>query len=78
MRCKVTINQRGVITIPVRMRRSFGIRSEDELIIEQTEEGLLIRPAFTLPIEVYSEERIDEFESESKKIGKLLSSKKSE
>lgn len=72
MQNKVTINDRGVITIPARMREAFGLKANDELIIEDTEAGLLIRPAFSVPIEVYTEARIKEFASDEDAIGKLL------
>jgi len=69
---RITINERGVITIPARMRALFGIKAQDELIIENTDEGLLLRPAFSVPIEMYSEERINEFTSDEDAIGKIL------
>ncbi len=72
MQSKVTINARGVITVPAKMRKAFGIKANDELIIESTEHGLLLRPAFSVPIEVYTEERISEFGSDENAIGKIL------
>jgi AbrB family looped-hinge helix DNA binding protein len=75
MQTKVTINDRGVITIPAKMRKALGIQSDDELIIEDTEAGLLLRPAFSVPIEIYSEKRIAEFASDEDAIGKLLEKK---
>jgi hypothetical protein len=33
--------------------------------LEETPEGILIRPAVAFPIEIYSEERIKEFEQEN-------------
>jgi antitoxin PrlF len=74
MKRKVTINERGVLTIPAKMRETFGIKANDELIIEDTEEGLLLRPAFSVPVEIYTEDRIKEFASDEEAIGKLLSS----
>ena len=72
MQNKVTINERGVITIPARMREAFGIKANDELIIEDTEQGLLLRPAVSVPIEIYTEQRIKEFAGDEEAIGKLL------
>ena len=69
---RITINERGVITIPAKMRALFGIKGQDELIIENTDEGLLLRPVFSVPIEMYSEERIAEFASEEDAIGEIL------
>ncbi|MCA9303425.1 MAG: AbrB/MazE/SpoVT family DNA-binding domain-containing protein [Phycisphaerales bacterium] len=72
MLSRITINDRGAITIPARMRALFGIKAQDELIIENTDEGLLLRPAFSVPIEMYSEERIEEFASGEDAIGEIL------
>lgn len=72
MRAKVTINERGVITIPAALRQAFGLKPNDELIVEQTDGGLLLRPAVSVPIELYSEERIAEFAGDDDAIGPLL------
>ena len=72
MRTKVTINERGVITIPAALRQSFGLKADDELIIEETDQGLLLRPSVSVPIEIYSEERIAEFARDEEAIGPLL------
>lgn len=72
MKNKVIINERGALTIPAKMRETFGIKANDELIIEDTEQGLLLRPAFSVPVEIYTEDRINEFASDEETIGKLL------
>jgi antitoxin PrlF len=72
MREKVVINSRGVITIPVRLREAFGLKADDELILETAPNGILLRPAISMPIELYSEERIAEFAAEESAIGKVL------
>ncbi len=71
MKNKITINERGALTIPAKMRETFGIKPNDELIIEDTEQGLLLRPAFSVPLEIYTEDRIKEFASDEDAIGKL-------
>ncbi|MCC6680834.1 MAG: AbrB/MazE/SpoVT family DNA-binding domain-containing protein [Phycisphaeraceae bacterium] len=72
MQGKITLNERGGITIPARMREALGLKANDELVIEDTEQGLLIRPAFSVPIELYTEKRIAEFAADEQAIGKLL------
>ena len=76
MQSKVIINERGALTIPAKMRKTFGIKANDELIIEDTEQGLLLRPAFSVPVEIYTEDRINEFASDEEAIGRLLPHKK--
>ena len=55
------IGKRGTFVIPARLRRIFGIREGSEVIAEETPEGILIRPAITIPFEIYSPERKAEF-----------------
>ncbi len=62
MKTTLTITGRGVITLPTQFRKALGISAADQLIAETTPEGILLRPAVTLPIELYSDERLREFE----------------
>jgi AbrB family looped-hinge helix DNA binding protein len=72
MQTAITITRRGVITLPARLRRALGLRAEDQLIAEVTPEGLLLRPAVTLPVEVYSEERVREFDEAEQELAEAL------
>jgi AbrB family looped-hinge helix DNA binding protein len=72
MQNRVTISPRGVITIPSRMREAFGLKANDQLIIENTPEGLLLRPTVSIPIELYTDERIAEFTRDEDAVAKLL------
>lgn len=69
---RVTISKRGVITIPASLRQAFGLKANDDLIAEGTEQGILLRPAVSVPIELYSEGRIREFTSDEEAIGPHL------
>jgi AbrB family looped-hinge helix DNA binding protein len=72
MKATLTLTSRGVVTLPAKLRRALGLRADDQLIAETTPEGLLLRPAVTLPVEMYSEKRIREFdESEAALAGVL-------
>ena len=72
MQTKVTINDRGVITIPAALRQAFGIKANDELILEDSAGGILLRPAMSVPLEIYTEKRIREFGREESAIGTYL------
>ncbi|HUP53817.1 MAG TPA: AbrB/MazE/SpoVT family DNA-binding domain-containing protein [Longimicrobiales bacterium] len=54
------VGKRGTFVIPAKLRRRFGIEEGSEVIAEATPEGILIRPAVTVPLEVYSRERMAE------------------
>ena len=69
---RITITDRGVVTIPAALRRAFGLQAGTELIAEQTPEGILLRPSVSVPIEIYTEERIEEFASDEAALDELL------
>lgn len=72
MKTTLTVTDRGTVTLPARLRRALGIKADDQLIAEATPEGLLLRPAITLPIEIYSEKRIAEFDAAEAELDKVL------
>ena len=61
-----------MVTLPAKLRRALGLRADDQLIAETTPEGLLLRPAVTLPVEIYSEKRIREFDEAEAELAKVL------
>jgi antitoxin PrlF len=76
MKATLTITSRGVVTLPAKLRKALGLNADDQLIAETTSEGLLLRPAVTLPIEIYSEKRIREFDEAEAELGKVLRRKR--
>jgi len=72
MKTTLTVTDRGTVTLPAKLRRALGIKADDQLIAEATPEGLLLRPAITLPIEIYSEKRIAEFDAAEAELDKVL------
>ena len=72
----VKVTRRGVLTIPVRYRKFLGINGEGQVVIEEREDGLLLRPAITLPLELYSDEQIVEFDAEEATLARALSKKR--
>ncbi|MFQ5690765.1 MAG: AbrB/MazE/SpoVT family DNA-binding domain-containing protein [Gemmatimonadota bacterium] len=61
MRETTKVGKRGTIVIPAAMRRRYGIKEGSVVLTEETEEGILIRPAAVVPIETYTPERRAEF-----------------
>ena len=55
------IGKRGTIVIPAPLRKRYGLEVGGEVLVEETAEGLLLRPAITLPVEMYSKERRAQF-----------------
>lgn len=50
----------------------MGLKADDQLIAETTPEGLLLRPAVTLPLEIYSSERVREFDEAEAELAAVL------
>ena len=77
MKATLTVSSRGVVTLPAKLREALGIKADDHLIAETTAEGLLLRPAITLAVEMYSDKRIREFDQAEADLEKILRGRKS-
>lgn len=75
MKATLTISERGVITLPAKLRQALGLSANDQLIAETTSDGLLLRPAVTLPVEIYSDERLREFDESEAELAVVLENK---
>ena len=72
MQATLTLNSRGVVTLPVKLREYAGFKLNEQLIAETRPEGLLLRPCFTMPLEIYSDDRIQEFDSGEADLARVL------
>lgn len=77
MKATLTVTSRGVVTLPAKLRNALGIKADDHVIAEATPEGILLRPAVTLPIEMYSAARIKEFDAAEADLAAVFSRKAS-
>jgi AbrB family looped-hinge helix DNA binding protein len=59
----VVIGKRGTVVIPAKMRKRYKLDDGSPLLMEEREDGILMRPAVTAPVEVeiYTPERLAEF-----------------
>ncbi len=55
------VGKRGAIVVPARLRRKFGIEEGGLVVAEERSDGILIRPAVAVPVEIYTPERKAEF-----------------
>lgn len=55
------VGKRGAIVVPARLRRKFGIEEGGLVVAEEHSDGILIRPAVAVPVEIYTPERKAEF-----------------
>jgi AbrB family looped-hinge helix DNA binding protein len=55
------VGRRGTIVLPAKLRRRLGIEEGSFVVAEEREDGILIRPATVLPVEISTPERRAEF-----------------
>jgi bifunctional DNA-binding transcriptional regulator/antitoxin component of YhaV-PrlF toxin-antitoxin module len=53
---KSSIGKRGTVVIPKDFRRAYGFEDGADIVQVPTRDGVLIRPAATVPVRVYSDE----------------------
>lgn len=74
MEATLSVNSRGVITLPAKMRQMLGLKANDLLIAQTTPEGILLRPTVTLPLELYSDARVVEFDAAEQELAQVFAS----
>ncbi|NEO11265.1 MULTISPECIES: AbrB/MazE/SpoVT family DNA-binding domain-containing protein [unclassified Moorena] len=58
----IKLGKKGELSIPKAILKRLGLEGETMLLVETTADGgILLRPAGVYPIEMYTEERIEEF-----------------
>jgi bifunctional DNA-binding transcriptional regulator/antitoxin component of YhaV-PrlF toxin-antitoxin module len=72
MQATISVSGRGLIALPAELRKAAGIRPQDSIIAETTPEGILLRPALTLPVEIYTPERIAEFDAAESELEQVM------
>ncbi len=55
------IGKRGTIVLPAKLRKRYGFGEGTLVVAEESEYGVLLRPAAVLPLEIYTPERKAEF-----------------
>jgi len=73
----LTVTSRGVVTLPAKLRKALGLKANDLLIAETTPDGLLLRPAVPLPVELYTDERIRGFDQAEAELDEFLRGRRS-
>lgn len=51
------VGKRGTVVIPAKLRKKFGIEEGSSVLVEEGPDGVVIRPAVTVPVEVWTAER---------------------
>jgi bifunctional DNA-binding transcriptional regulator/antitoxin component of YhaV-PrlF toxin-antitoxin module len=72
----IQVNERGSLTLPKSLRKKLGIERGGVVIAELSTEGLVLKPAVSFSIELYSDERLEEFDKADRELGQYLKSKR--
>lgn len=51
------VGKRGTLVIPAAIRKRLGLEEGQQVLFSETADGLVIRPAVTMPVEIYSPQR---------------------
>ena len=51
------VGKRGTIVLPAKLRKRYGFEEGTMIVAEESEYGVLLRPAAVVPVEIYSPER---------------------
>ena len=76
MSTTIQINGRGAMTLPKALRRTLGVERGGTVVAEPSDQGILLRPGVTFPIELYTDERVAEFDAADAEIGRHLGRKR--
>jgi AbrB family looped-hinge helix DNA binding protein len=62
----IKLGKKGQITIPKSILRAIGLSGEAPLLVETTSDGdIILRQVGVCPVELYTDERIREFEEQN-------------
>ncbi|ELS05335.1 SpoVT / AbrB-like protein [Xenococcus sp. PCC 7305] len=63
----ISINEGGTITLPQDLIKKYGLEVGGQIVIEESEAELILRPSATFSVEIYSDKRIEEFQQQNEK-----------
>ena len=61
------MEEQGAIALPQDSIEKYGLEAGGQIVVEESEAGLILRPNTTFPVEIYSDERVAEFEEQNEK-----------
>ena len=61
----ISINEQGTITLPQDIIKKYGLEAGRQIVIEESEAGIILRPEAGFPVEIYSDERVQEFRQQN-------------
>lgn len=71
----IQINARGSLTLPKALRRELGIEKGGVVMAESRGGEVRLKPAVAFPIEIYTDERVAEFDRADAELARRLKKK---
>lgn len=68
----LTVTAQGTIRLSAELRRVLGVENGGQVFAEATAEGLPLRPVAHLPVEIYDDARIREFDESEADLASTL------
>jgi bifunctional DNA-binding transcriptional regulator/antitoxin component of YhaV-PrlF toxin-antitoxin module len=75
MTTTIQINTRGTLTLPKPLRQALGLTKGGMVVAETSVDGIVLKPSATFPIEIYSDERVAEFDKAESELARHLKRK---
>ena len=63
----ISINEQGAIALPQDLIEKYGLEAGGQIVVEESEVGIILRLDAKFPVEIYSDERVAEFEQQNEK-----------
>ena len=61
----ISIDEQGAIALPQDLIKKYGLKAGGQIVVEESEAGLILRPNAQFPMEIYSDERVEEFKQQN-------------
>jgi antitoxin PrlF len=76
MNATIQISSRGTMTLPKSLRKKLGVDRGGVVMASEGKEGIVLHAAVAFPIDLYSDDRIAEFDAADAALAKRLSRKR--
>ncbi|MEL6440263.1 MAG: AbrB/MazE/SpoVT family DNA-binding domain-containing protein [Cyanobacteria bacterium J06621_8] len=61
----ISLNEQGAIALPQDLIEKYGLEAGGQIVVEESETGLILRIGAKFPVEIYSNDRVEEFRQEN-------------
>ena len=62
----LVVSSRGQITLPAAIRKRFGIKGGDVMLLESREGEIALKPGMVIAVQHYSDEQIAQWDADDK------------